>query len=146
MTGKDHYQESWLLCRAGSHLCALPLAQILEVMRPLPIEPLAEAPAFMRGIAVIRGGPVAVIDLGHLLGQTRTKPARFVTTRVGGRILGLAVTEVLGVRRDDQIGSHAPVPLLREAAREAVSSIGALDSEALLFLDKLQLLMEKIPS
>ncbi len=145
MNGNDHNQESWLLCRAGSHLCALPLAQILEVMRPLPIEPLAEAPAFIRGIAVIRGAPVAVLDLGHLLGQTRTKPSRFVTARVGGRTLGLAVTEVMGVLREDQIGAHAAVPLLREAAGEAVSTIGSLDSEALLFLDKLQLLMEGVP-
>jgi len=144
MNGKNHNQESWLLCRAGSHLCAIPLAQILEVMRPLPIEPLADAPAFLRGIAVIRGVPVAVLDLGHLLGQTRVKPSRFVTARTGGRTLGLAVTEVVGVRRQDEIGAHTAVPLLREAAGDAVSTIGSLDSEALLFLDNLHLLVEGV--
>jgi len=144
MNEKNENQESWLLCRAGSHLCALPLTQISEVMRLLPIEPLAEAPPFMRGIAVIRGAPVAVLDLGQLLGQARTAPTRLVTARTGGRTLGIAVTEVIGVRRPGQLGSRAAVPLLREAAKEAVTAIGALDSEALLFLGNLQLLVEGV--
>jgi len=148
MNEKNEFQESWLLCRAGSHLCALPLTQIAEVMRLLPIEPLAEAPPFMRGIAVIRGAPVAVLDLGRLLGQARTAPTRLITARVGGqtggRMLGLAVTEVIGVRRADQLGTRTAVPLLREAAQESVSAIGVLDSEALLFLGNLQLLVEGI--
>ena len=111
----------------------------------LPVEPLADAPAFMQGLAVIRGAPVAVVDLGRLLGQAKTAPARIVTARVGGRILGLSVTNVLGVRRADEVGPHAAVPLLREAAREAVSTIGALDSEALLFLDGLRVVAEAVP-
>jgi len=114
------------------------------VMRLLPIEPLAEAPPFMRGIAVIRGAPVAVLDLGRLLGQARTTPTRLVTARVGDRTLGIAVAEVIGVRRAGQLGSRTPVPLLREAAKESVSAIGALDSEALLFLGNLQLLVEGV--
>jgi len=144
MNEKNEFQESWLLCRAGSHLCALPLTQISEVMRLLPIEPLAEAPPFMRGIAVIRGVPVAVLDLGRLLGQARTAPTRLITARAGGRVLGIAVAEVIGVRRTDQLGSRTTVPLLREAAKEAVTAIGALDSEALLFLGNLQLLVEEM--
>lgn len=146
MNEKSGSHNSWLLCRAGTHLCALPLAHILEVMRMLPIEPLADAPGFVRGLAVIRGGPVAVLDLGRLLGEAKTTPARIVTARAGGRILGLAVGEVLGVRRADEVGPHSAVPLLREAAQEAVSAIGALDSETLLFLDKLHVLAEKVPA
>lgn len=146
MDSKVSSRESWLLCRAGSHLCALPLAQVLEVMRPLPIEPLADAPAFLRGLAVIRGAPVAVIDLGQLLGQARTAPTRLITVRIGQRVLALAVTEVLAVRRGDEVGAHAAVPLLRQAAQEAVSSIGALDSEALLFLEGLRVVAQAVPS
>lgn len=115
-------------------------------MRPLPVEPLADSPAFLRGIAVIRGAPVAVLDLGRLLGQAKTAPARLVTVRAGGRILALAVAEVLGVRRDDEVGSHATVPLLRDVAQESVSTIGTLDSEALLFLDGLRIVAQGVPA
>jgi len=146
MNEKNEFQESWLLCRAGSHLCALPLTLLAEVMRLPPVEPLAEAPPFMSGIAVIRGAPVAVLDLGRLLGQARTAPTRLVTAQIGdqagGRVLGIAVAEVIGVRRAGQLGPRTAVPLLREAAQESVSAIGALDSEALLFLGNLHLLVE----
>lgn len=124
----------------------MPLAHILEVMRPLPLETLADAPAFLRGLSVIRGAPVPVIDLGQLLGQAKTPSARLVTVRVGGRILGLAVAEVLGVRRADAVGPHSAVPFLREAAQEVVSTIGALDSEALLFLEELRVLAQVVPA
>lgn len=132
----------WLLCRAGSHLCALPLGQIIEVMRPLPTDSLADAPPFVRGVAVIRGEPVPVIDLARLLGQTKAAVTRLVTVRTGQRVLALAVGAVLGLRRDEEAGPRALVPLMREAAQESVSAIGALDSEALLFLDTLRLLPE----
>jgi purine-binding chemotaxis protein CheW len=146
MDGNSGLRDSWLLCRAGAHLCALPLAHILEVMRPLPLETLADASAFVTGLSVIRGIPVPVLDLGQLLGQAKTAPARLVTIRVGERVLGLAVGEVLGVRRADEVGDHSAVPLLREAAREIVSSIGSLDSQALLFLEELRVLAQMVPA
>ena len=135
-------QRPWLLCRAGPHLCALPLEQIVEVMRPLPTEPLADSLPFLRGVAVIRGAPVPVIDLARLLGQSKAAINRLITVRTGGRILALAVGEVIGLRRDEEAGAKSAVPLMREAAQESVSAIGALDSEALLFLSTLRLLPE----
>jgi purine-binding chemotaxis protein CheW len=146
MDGKSGSRSSWLLCRAGVHLCALPLAHVIEVMRPLAVEPLADAPAFLRGIAVIRGAAVPVLDLGRLLGQAKTAPARFVTVRIGERVLALAVAEVLAVRREEEVGPHAAVPLLREAAQESVSTIGTLDSEALLFLEGLRVVAQGVPA
>jgi purine-binding chemotaxis protein CheW len=132
-------QLPWLLCRAGPHLCALPLEQILEVMRPLRTEALADAPPFVRGVAVIRGGPVPVIDLARLLGRGKAAVTRYVTVRAGERILALAVGEVLGLKRDDEAGARTTVPLMREAAQDSVAAIGTLDSEALLFLTTLRL-------
>jgi len=146
MDGKSDSRRSWLLCRAGVHLCALPLAQVLEVMRPLPVEPLAEAPAFLLGLSVIRGAAVPVLDLGRLLGQVKSDPTRLVTVRIDERVLALAVAEVMAVRREDEIAPHSAVPLLREAAQEAVSSIGALDSQALLFLDGLRIVAQSVPA
>jgi len=112
-------------------------------MRPLPTETLAGAPPFVRGVAVIRGGPVPVIDLARLLGQSKAASTRYVTVRAGQRILALAVGEVLGLKRDDETGAKTMVPLMREAAQNSVSAIGALDSEALLFLSTLRLLPEE---
>ena len=146
MDGLQTAHGSWLLCRAGTHLCALPLDHIIEVMRPLPAEPLAGAPPFLKGVAVIRGAPVPLIDLAHLFGQTKARAGRIVTVQAGARVLGLLVGDIAGLRRREDIGERTPVPLLRLAAQEAVEMVGSLDSEALLFLGSLRVLAESLPA
>ena len=87
-----------LLVRAGPRICALSLADVVETMRPGPIEPLAGAPEVVRGLAVIRGAPVPVVDLASLLGDgEHSVPTRFVTVRTGERNVALLVDEVMGI-------------------------------------------------
>jgi len=122
----------WLLCRAGARLCALPIETIVETMRRLPIEPLARAQPFILGMSVVRGAPVPVIDVAALLGERAVNPERLVTLKVGERMVALALDEVLGLRAIS--GAEVP-PLLKDAAGEVVSAIGALDAELLLVLN-----------
>ena len=75
-----------LLCRVGTHFCALPIEHVSETMRPLSVVPLAGTPAFVFGLSIIRGSPVPVIDAGQLVGVTgQRRPARFVTIKVNRR-------------------------------------------------------------
>ena len=46
-----------LVCRVAARLCALPVRAVIEIMRPLALEPIAGAPAFVAGLAIIRGEP-----------------------------------------------------------------------------------------
>ncbi len=123
-----------LLCRVRTRVCALPLEHVLETMRPLPIEPLSGAPRFVRGLAIIRGSPVPVIDAARLLGAEEAPPARFVTLRVGDRRVALAVDEVLGVGAGAEQSLEALPPLLGEVAADVVEAIGTLDAHLLLVL------------
>jgi len=41
-TANAEAATSWLLCRSGTMLCALPIEQVLEIMRVLPLEPFAQ--------------------------------------------------------------------------------------------------------
>jgi purine-binding chemotaxis protein CheW len=123
-----------LLCRAGTLLCALPVDQIAVTMRLLPIEPVAGTPPYLRGLAVIRGVPVPVVDLGSIIGGVLTQPQRLVTARTGERTVALAVDEVIGVMPIAADQAEALPPLLRGAASEAISAIGVLDAELVLFL------------
>jgi hypothetical protein len=41
---RDIGRAAFLLCCAGSSFCALPLDRVAEIMRALPIEPMAGAP------------------------------------------------------------------------------------------------------
>jgi purine-binding chemotaxis protein CheW len=131
-------------------LYALPLAHVVETLRPLPVEPLAGAPAFVRGLCVIRGVPRPVVDATGLLGAhapgdppAEPPTARFVTVRAGAHQVALAVDAVLGVRTVPPESLHTLPPLLQEAGAEAVAAIGRLDNELLLVLRSSRLLPEE---
>jgi purine-binding chemotaxis protein CheW len=129
-----------LVCRVQGRLCALPLEHVIETMRPLPTAVIAGAPHFVRGLAVIRGAPVPVLDVASLLGETAASSGRFVTLTVGMRRVALAVGSVLGVRAIPAASLQGLPPLLNEAGSEVVASIGRLDAELLWVLQSSRLL------
>src|SRR5262245_22426163 len=55
--------RSVVLVRARSWTCALRIEDAIEIMRPLPIQPLAGVPDFVRGLAIVRGKVLPVLDL-----------------------------------------------------------------------------------
>lgn len=145
MEKKLHLEPKYLLCRASSSICALPLAQVLEVMRPLPLRLLQVPPKFVCGLSVIRGAPVAVVDLASVIGKARTDPVgRWVALRLGERRLALAVEDVLGIRDLEESTFQSLPPLLRDADRALIEAVGTLDSELLLLLEAGRLLPEEI--
>lgn len=129
-------QTAVLLVRVGVSLGALPLATVIETMRPLPVEPVSGAPPFVIGVAVIRGEPVTVVDLGRMIDPTATGAiARFVTLRVGDRRVAVALQDVLGVRSIPEADLRRMPPLLSQAAAGLVSALGTLDRQLLMVLD-----------
>ena len=125
---------SSLVCRVGDVLCAIPLEHVEETMRPLPVEPIAGVPGFVRGLAVVRGIPAPVIDAASLLGGTSVQPSRFVTVKTGTRRIALAVDAVVGVIEIPRGSIGALPPLFQGAALEAITAVGTLDAELLLIL------------
>ncbi|HEY6255053.1 MAG TPA: chemotaxis protein CheW [Xanthobacteraceae bacterium] len=137
-------RAAWLICRAGAHLCAVPLAQVIEIMRGLPIEAVAGAPHYVRGLCIIRGAGVPVVDTGLLVGDQAVKSARLITIRAGKRTIALATEEVLGIRSIGTETFNALPPLLREAANETIAAIGTLDAELLFFLRSTRIVSEDL--
>jgi purine-binding chemotaxis protein CheW len=133
-TADNERRTSWLLCRAGTHLCAIPLEHVIEVMRVLPIAAVAGTPPYVRGLCIIRGAPVPVIDTGLLVGDQATPPERLVTIKTGNRAIALAAQTVLGIWAVDAGMFNALPPLLRDAASETIAAIGTRDAELLFFL------------
>jgi purine-binding chemotaxis protein CheW len=138
-----------LLFQVRTRLCALPLAHVVETMRPLPVEAMAGGPPCVLGLAIIRGAPVPVVDIARLLGEQVSRPeeetwlppsARFVTVVVAGRGVALAVDGVVGVRTLALDSLRDLPPLLRDAEVDVVGSIGTLDSQLLLVLRSARLL------
>lgn len=125
--------ELCLLVRAGRQLCALPLEHVAETMRLLEVRPVAGAPPFVLGVAVIRGVPVPVVDAVSVVAgdEPSAHVTRLVTLKTGDRRVALAVDQVIGVTRTDPATLS---PLLTNAHHDVVSAIATLDMELLMVL------------
>lgn len=126
--------QQTLICRAANRLCALSLEHVIETMRPLPVTEVSGGPHALRGVALIRGAAVPVVDLGIILGAKESEPTRFVTVKVDGRCVALAVDSVVGVRVLPASSLSDLPPLLRDASTEVIATIGTRDAELLLVL------------
>src|SRR6187402_2500860 len=94
--------RSYLLVRCRSWLCAIPLSEVVETLRALPLQPVAGAPPFVRGLSQIRGELLPVVELAVLLGSDSDAPApRLVVVRAEHHHLALAVDEVLRVVKSE---------------------------------------------
>jgi purine-binding chemotaxis protein CheW len=134
-----------LIVVAGSRTCAIPIAHVVETMRPLAVDAIPGAPSFLLGLSVIRGTPVPVVDLEAAVGAGGArKISRFVALKVGERRVALAVGSVLGVLDLDGTRVEEMPPLLREARAEVIEAIGVLDAQLLLVLRASFLLSEEI--
>jgi purine-binding chemotaxis protein CheW len=89
--------QSWLLCGVGPHRFILPMAEVIETMRLLPMQTIAGAPPLVLGLSVIRGAPVAVVNTALLFGYESPQYTRLVTVRVGESTIALAVESVFTV-------------------------------------------------
>jgi purine-binding chemotaxis protein CheW len=127
-------EASALFCRVRGLLCALPLEHVGETMRPLATTPIAGVPSFLRGLAVVRGSAVPVVDAALLLSGDRSDPTRFVTLKAGSRWIALAVDAVLGIGAIPRRTLDAFPVLFEDSELGAVSAVGTLDSELLLVL------------
>ncbi len=124
-----------LLVQAAGHTCALDLSQVIEIMRPLPVDQVAGVPGFVSGLSRIRGMPVPVVSLAALFGVDRAPCTRFVIVRAGQRRVALSVQAVPGVQEFSTSALGQMPPLLRDAAAGAIQAVGASDSELLFILN-----------
>jgi purine-binding chemotaxis protein CheW len=145
MSARENGPLPVLQAQAGPHACAVPLSAVDEIMRPLPIEPIPEIPVFVRGLSIVRGNPVPVIDLGLLMRRPEPGPCgRFVSLRVGDKHVALAVEEIIGLRALDPAALEELPLLLRAAPADAVNAIGVLDHQLLMVLEATRIVPARV--
>lgn len=138
-----------LLVRTGEWTTALPITEVIETMRALPVRPVAGAPAFVRGVSIIRGQLMPVVDLGALLGAKEAaedagKAGRFVTVRAGSKPFALRVDQVLGAKFIEDAALTSTPALLSEALPEHASKLAALDGQMVVVLRTARVLPEEL--
>ena len=142
--GEVEAGSSCLMCRVHGRPCGFALQHVIEIMRPLPVVPLAGAPSFVLGVALIRGEPTPVVDACALFtDQAVGSAGRYLHLETGARRVALAVDAVIGVRRLPARLQELP-PLLRAASPLLVSALGTLDAELLLVLQAARLVPDAV--
>ena len=135
-----------LVVMVGARACAFPLQHVAETMRPLPIEPIAGTPGFVRGVSVIRGLPTPVVDLKALLENSDNSPSygRFVTLKYDARRVVIGVDSVVGLRNLDSAQLAELPPLLRDVTADLIESFGTLDAQLLLVLHAARIVPDEV--
>jgi purine-binding chemotaxis protein CheW len=140
---KENKLQQSLVFRVGGRMCGYSLSVVIEIMRPLHLERLTGAPEFVRGLTIIRGEQMPVIDMALLLGVPAGQIRRFITLKFAGRRAAVAVDEIIGIYSLEADSDSLP-PLLREAAPELLSSIRRLDNELLFVLEAGRFIPESV--
>jgi purine-binding chemotaxis protein CheW len=134
-----------VVVRAAGATCAFPVSQVLETMRPLPIQPVANSPAFVLGVALVRGVAVPVVSLAAFFGgEALSEGARFVTLRAGARTVAVLVDSVIGIAELNQGRFQELPPLLSQLQPAVMETIGRLDSELVVVLRGARLVPDSI--
>jgi purine-binding chemotaxis protein CheW len=149
LQGRTEGAEAREICllqvRAGGARCGVELAGVREIMRPLPIQPIPELPDFVRGVAVVRGRAVPVVDLALWMGRPAGNAQRWLHLALGARRLALAVETVDGARKIEQSAWSEMPCLLRDGEQTfALSRFGQLDGEVLAVIESARLLPEPV--
>ncbi len=128
--------ESLVVCSAGGLTCGLPVGSVVEIMRPLGLDPVRSPHvAAVVGAARVRGEPMPVIDLALLVGGRSNPATRWVVLRIGTKRAVLAVEAVEGVRVL-ATGDVGTLPSLATGAgHAAITQLGVLDEAVFAVLD-----------
>lgn len=140
----DDATDMSLVFRAGQLLCALRLEDVIETMRPLAVQPLAGTPAYVSGIAIMRGLPAPVIDVARLLGGHDAQATRFVAVRTDRGPIALATGNVLGIRPTLSDTDQQNAPLLGAAPARMVAAVGTVDTEPIFQLHSMRLVPDEV--
>ncbi len=125
-----------LVTRAGGRYAAFPMSLVRETMRPMTCQQVAGFATWMLGIAIVRGVPAPVVDLGALMsGASSRAISRFISLRSAEGVFVAAVDEVIGLRSFDAATLSLMPPLLSAAGGGAIAGLGAIGHELMVLFD-----------
>ena len=154
--GDRERQEIQLACfRVGEQMYALDIRRIKEIIRPPRLTPIPNAPPFIEGVFTLRNVVIPVLDLRKRFGlpvEGSLKKERILVCALFGKILGLRVDDVTGVRRYTRKEVYPSPHFLRGPGTEFFQGVCRYDEDLLMILDLEKILssrekidLEKIP-
>lgn len=116
----------------------VPIAQVREINRLVPITAIPKAPPSVLGVINLRGNVTPVMSLRDRFGFPRSENSeatRIVVSEVGTETVGFVVDAVTEVLRLDE-GMIEPAPeSAAEVDAEFIKGIGKMDDRLIIVLD-----------
>lgn len=143
MTSADLQYVSF---RVGDEDFGIDILQVQEIIRPVELTTLPNAPSHVLGVLNLRGRIVPVIDLRRRFGLPEagwSAEMRIVVADIEGRIVGLRVDAVRAVLRVEGAQTEAPPELATRIGTDFIRSVAKLNERMLLLLDLDKVLAER---
>jgi purine-binding chemotaxis protein CheW len=119
--------------RVAGEAYAVPVENVLEVVRPGEVTPVPGSPAELLGVLNLRGQIVAVADLAQILGlHAAAPPARMLVAESGDLRAGFVIDEVTEVGELGEPTEATESELLAGATLADGDLIGIIDLDRVL--------------
>jgi purine-binding chemotaxis protein CheW len=119
--------------RVAGEAYAVPVGNVVEVVRPGEVTPVPGAAAELLGVLNLRGHVLAVADLARVLGlRAATPPARMLVAESGDLRAGLVIDDVSEVGELGDPTEPAESDLLAGATLSGGDLIGIIDLDRVL--------------
>ena len=128
-----------VIFKIGKEEFGVPISEVREIVRLIPITPVPRAPDFVEGVVNLRGQILAIIDLAkrlNLAPSPRSDKSRIIVVEFEGNIIGMIVDEVMEVLRlsSDNI-DKAPELITTEIHEEYLKGVGKFGERLLILID-----------
>ena len=123
-----------MLCRVAGRVVGIELGTVREIIPARRPTRLPGAGTYVAGLVNVRGTIVTVIDLAARLADVPAKgTGSIVLIEHGAKLVGVAVDEVLDVRRTAELELETEAEALVPGG--AMRAVGRLDGEVVALLD-----------
>jgi purine-binding chemotaxis protein CheW len=137
-TGKEANASEFLTFRLGEEEYGIEILKVQEIRGYEAVTPIANTPAFIKGIVNLRGTIVPIIDMRIKLGLQKVEYNQFtvvIILNVAGHVIGLVVD---GVSDVTMLGAEQirPAPDLGMALNTAyITGLGTTDQRMIILVD-----------
>jgi purine-binding chemotaxis protein CheW len=138
--GRSHFaaRDKYVVFCLGETRFAVPILQVLRIVRLTPITRVPNAPHFLEGVVAYRGQAVPVIDLHKRLALPVVEyvyAARILVVEVGPQIIGMLVDMVDDILHLAEEVIQPPSEMVADVNGAYLTGVAQQDGQMVVILD-----------
>jgi purine-binding chemotaxis protein CheW len=128
--------EKFTVFRISDEIFGIPIAKVVEIVRPQKVFSIPGLPDFLSGVMNVRGSVIPLIDLRRRFGVNPTgKKERIIVTRFGSEKIGFLVDEIREILALSAGEISAPPSFFKGFKAEYITGLGKKDDSIIILLN-----------